>query len=920
MVQLFVEASKYVILVLFALYTLSCILVFAGKRNKDLQEAIYLLQRFVMFLFHFLTNLVLFLTTKEGQVLAFYIAQVVLFAVIIAIYMLYYKRASELVLNNMIMLLMLGLTMLTRLSFDKAIKQFIFLVAGMTIALIIPQFLKLKSVFRKFTWVYAGVGIVLLALVAVFGKTDYGAKLSIGFGSFSIQPSEFVKIIFVFFLASMLQKKKSFLQVLLTSVISAVFVLILVASKDLGGAFIYYTCFLVIIYVATGQLLYFIGGLGIMSAAAVAGYKLFPHVRTRVSAWIDPLSSVENQGYQVSQSLFGIGTGGWFGLGLNQGIPEKIPVVTKDFIFSAICEEFGAIFGICLILICATCYIMIINSAMRMKDRFYKLVAVGLGTLYATQVFLTIGGTIKFIPLTGVTLPLVSYGGSSLLSTLIIFGLIQGLYILPNKKGNSGSAEDAFYAEDRVLNKTARRPIRVIGYLFIVLFISMVIYLVYFMNALSAKYINNPYNKVEEVLAEKITRGEIRAADGTVLAYTQTDKTGEEVRVYPYNRVFSHVVGISTYGKTGIEAIASKSLLTSHTSISEKTQNTLNEQKQVGDNVVTTLDFKLQNAAFEAMSGYNGAIMVIEPKTGKVLAMVSKPDYNPNTIVEDWDTITADEDNSVLVNRATQGKYAPGSTFKMFTTLAYIRQNPNTFNDYSFNCNSKFTFDDVTIHCAKNMRHGSENLQKSFANSCNCSFSNLANTLNIDKYNKTCEDLLFNKELPMDYQTVKSVFHLSEDEESGTIMRTAIGQGDTLISPLHLLMLASAVDNNGVLMKPYLVDRVENYRGDLVTQNQPEKYGALMTEYEASVMQMYMKSVVDIGTGKKLNKTSYDNYGKTGTAQVSDTTDQENAWYVGYAKKDGYNDVAIAVVIEEAPGSSGYAIPIAKLVLDAYFE
>jgi cell division protein FtsW (lipid II flippase) len=162
----------------------------------------------------------------------------------------------------------------------------------------------------------------------------------------------------------------------------------------------------------------------------VGGYFLFSHVQARVAAWQDPLSVIDDAGYQVSQSLFAIGTGGWFGLGLGQGLPEKIPVVTKDFIFAAISEEMGGIFALCLIMVCLSCFFMIMNVAMRLKDPFYRLSGVGLGTTYALQVFLTIGGVIKFIPSTGVTLPLVSYGGSSLLSTMIVFGIIQGLYIV----------------------------------------------------------------------------------------------------------------------------------------------------------------------------------------------------------------------------------------------------------------------------------------------------------------------------------------------------------------------------------------------------------------------------------------------------------------------------------------------------------
>ena len=193
---------------------------------------------------------------------------------------------------------------------------------------------------------------------------------------------------------------------------------------------VFFVVYLVMLYAASGKALYPIAGLFAGSLAAIAAYHLFSHVRDRVIAWKDPLGNYDPQGYQVAQSLFAIGTGGWFGMGLGQGMPETIPVATSDFIFSALCEELGVFFGLCLILICLSCYIMFLNVAMKFRSVFYKLIALGLGTCYIAQTFLNIGGVIKFIPSTGVTLPLVSYGGSSLISTMVMFAIVQGLYLL----------------------------------------------------------------------------------------------------------------------------------------------------------------------------------------------------------------------------------------------------------------------------------------------------------------------------------------------------------------------------------------------------------------------------------------------------------------------------------------------------------
>ena len=260
----------------------------------------------------------------------------------------------------------------------------------------------------------------------MLAKTSYGAKLSL----MGIQPSEAIKITFVFFMAALLRHGADFSKVIQATVVAGLHVGILVLSRDLGSAVIFFAAYLVMIYVASRNVGYLALGLVGGSAGAVVAYHLFGHVRQRVTAWKDPMAVYQNEGYQIVQSLFAIGTGGWFGMGLCQGSPEKIPVVKNDFIFSAICEELGGIFAICLILVCMSFFLMIVNIALKIKKPFYKLIALGLGTEYAFQVFLTIGGATKFIPMTGVTLPLVSYGGSSVACTVLMLAIIQGLYIL----------------------------------------------------------------------------------------------------------------------------------------------------------------------------------------------------------------------------------------------------------------------------------------------------------------------------------------------------------------------------------------------------------------------------------------------------------------------------------------------------------
>ena len=233
----------------------------------------------------------------------------------------------------------------------------------------------------------------------------------------------------------MLQKNLTFRRILLSTVLAAVHVGILVLSTDLGAALIYFITYIVMLYVATRKVRYVFAGFGCGALAAAAAYRLFSHVQVRVDVWRNPFADPQGKGYQIIQALFGICAGGWFGTGLFQGYPDLIPLASEDSTFAAICEELGVLFAICLLLLCMGTYLLIVNISMKMSKPFYKLIAIGLGTEYAFQVFLTVGGVTKFIPLTGVTLPLVSYGGSSMVCTILMLAIIQGLYILREDEG-----------------------------------------------------------------------------------------------------------------------------------------------------------------------------------------------------------------------------------------------------------------------------------------------------------------------------------------------------------------------------------------------------------------------------------------------------------------------------------------------------
>lgn len=425
--------SRYLITLCMAFYTLDSLVIFR-HRNEQEGGFLYLRQNFWMFAIQLVSFYNISIISRNWFYVMFYIILQVFLFLILCITPIVYRKINRLLLNNMSMLLGIGMITVSRLNPDKAVKQFKIIVASYLICMFVPFIITKIKLIPRLTWIYAAVGILPISMVLFLGETTLGSKLSFTIQGITFQPSEMVKILFVLFLAGALSKSTSIWNILLTTIIAGAHVLILVASRDLGSALIFFMVFLLMVFVASGNYLYLLLGLCGGAGASVIAYHMFSHVRIRILAWTNPWNYIDNQGYQITQSLFAIGSGSWFGMGLYQGSPDDIPYVIEDFIFSAICEEFGVIFGICLLLVILSCFIMMVKIALKSKHNFYRLVAFGIGIVYIFQIFLTVGGGIRFIPITGVTLPLISYGGSSMLATMLMFFLLQGIYILARKE------------------------------------------------------------------------------------------------------------------------------------------------------------------------------------------------------------------------------------------------------------------------------------------------------------------------------------------------------------------------------------------------------------------------------------------------------------------------------------------------------
>ena len=467
--------------------------------------------------------------------------------------------------------------------------------------------------------------------------------------------------------------------------------------------------------------------------------------------------------------------------------------------------------------------------------------------------------------------------------------------------------------------KKANRQYVFVTYFFVLLFVGMIGYFSYFNVVKGRDIINDSRNPRMSLYENQVLRGSILDKDGNVLAKSRENEDGTQTREYPYEQLYAHVVGYADKGKSGLESAQNFQLQTSDVPLQTKLLNELRGRKSEGNNITTTLDTNIQQAAYDALGSNRGAAVVIEPSTGKILAIVSKPSYNPNTIVEDWESLNQNTEG-ILVNRATQGQYAPGSTFKVLTTLAYMRQNPD-YKNYTYRCTGEITAGKNEIHCYGNEVHGTVDLAESLAYSCNTSFSNIGLSLDVDEFRKTAEDLLFDTELPCPLIYNESKFNLKKDDGDAAIAMTAFGQGKLQVSPYYMAMLTSSIANNGILMKPYLpylVDQITSAQGETVEKYVPESYKELMTSEEAAQLTEYMEGVIEYGTARSLHSLGVSIAGKTGTSEYSDDKEKTHSWFIGFSNVEN-PDIALAVVIENSDSTGDVATDIAEEIFKAYY-
>lgn len=470
-------------------------------------------------------------------------------------------------------------------------------------------------------------------------------------------------------------------------------------------------------------------------------------------------------------------------------------------------------------------------------------------------------------------------------------------------------------------NKIKNRPILLMTYIMVFVFLFMAGNIVYYVYNNTEKIVANAANKRQNSFAKYVVRGKIVAEDHTVLAETTVDEEGNETRYYPYGSLFAHTVGYNNYGKSGIELDYNFDMMRSHVQVTGKVMNDLKNNKNPGDVVVTTLDYNLQSAAANALSGAQGAVVVLDASTSDILCMYSNPTFDPNDMDNVWNSIHSEEGSSstVLLNRATQGLYAPGSTFKVITAMEYIKEHPD-YESYYHNCTGTDIFNSVSIRCSNSVAHGELDLKMSLARSCNTSFANIGtNEIDMDSMHSFCEKLLYNSKLPYDGEYSKSVFKLDGSSDIYAIPQTVIGQGDTLVTPLHNALIMQAIANGGLMMRPRLVSCIENADEKVYRRFNPKSYGQVIEpEITKAVIPMLEEVCVSGTASSYMADKPYTVAGKTGTAEY-DNNGNCNSWFVGFSNVEK-PDIVISVVVEDYTSNQISGTSVASQVFDAYYN
>lgn len=856
----------------------------------------------------------------------------------------------------------IGITFVTRLQPDASLGQVIYLFLGVALMVGTLAVVKNLEVVKRYKYVLGIAGIILLVLPMFIGTEIYGSKLWIKIGSFQFQPGEFAKVLIVLFLAGYLAENRELLSISNRTVLGIKFprlrllyplfivwgacLLVVAFERDLGSALLFYTIFLIMLYVATGRVSYVIIGLALLAVGAFGMYQIMSHVQVRVAIWLDPFSDAQNLGYQIVQSLFSLADGGLTGVGIGKGMADIIPVVASDMIFAAIGEEMGLLGGSAVLLLFMLFAVRGISTAARAKSDLAAFSAAGLTAAISFQAFTIVGGVTKLTPLTGVTLPFMSQGGSSLLASFVIVGLL----LRAGDEATGRSTEIANTSTDlatagyrtTVRGSHMRRPALdtpesgLLGrvalanrltrtvFLFTALFAVLIGNITYIQVIKASEYQDMPSNNHTINKARYIKRGSIITADGLTLAESIQQADGTYARSYPNGNLAAHVVGYYSqqYGTMGIENTQNDTLTGSKDYSSwQNALNSLAGISEPGNSVQLTIDSRIQRAAEQALAGRVGAIVALDPRSGAVLAWASAPTFDNTNIQAAIEAANASGGaDTSMYDRATLALYTPGSTFKVLT-LASALENDLATLDTTYDSPGRMEIGGADVVSIGERGHGTISLAKAFALSSNTVFGQVADGLGAEKLVATARAFGYGQQLGLDFTTAASVMpnpeEMTEWELAWAGAGQPVGQGHTpgpQATVMQNALMAATIANNGIAMNPYVVSQILAPDGTVLKTTRGRSLGQAVSTGTAEQVKQAMLDVVQSGTGSAAAIAGVKVAGKTGTAETNNAN--ANSTFVGFAPYDTPT-VAIAVVIEQNAKGEESAAAVGGQVLRA---
>lgn len=856
----------------------------------------------------------------------------------------------------------IGITFVTRLQPDASLGQVIFLFLGVALMVGTLAVVKNLEVIKRYKYVLGVAGIILLVLPMFIGTEIYGSKLWIKIGGFQFQPGEFAKVLIVLFLAGYLAENRELLSISNRTVLGIKFprlrllyplfivwgvcLLVVAFERDLGSALLFYTIFLIMLYVATGRVSYVIIGLALLAVGAFGMYQIMSHVQVRVAIWLDPFSDAQNLGYQIVQSLFSLADGGLAGVGIGKGMADIIPVVASDMIFAAIGEEMGLLGGSAVLLLFMLFAVRGLTTAARAKSDLAAFSAAGLTAAISFQAFTIVGGVTKLIPLTGVTLPFMSQGGSSLLASFVIVALL----LRAGDEATGRSTEIANTSTDlatagyrtTVRGSHMRRPALdtpesgLLGrvalanrltrtvFLFTALFAVLIGNITYIQVIKASEYQDMPSNNHTINKARFIKRGSIITADGLTLAESIQQADGTYARSYPNGNLAAHVVGYYSqqYGTMGIENTQNDTLTGSKDYSSwQNALNSLAGISEPGNSVQLTIDSRIQRAAEQALAGRVGAIVALDPRSGAVLAWASAPTFDNTNIQAAIEAANASGGaDTSMYDRATLALYTPGSTFKVLT-LASALENGLATLDTIYDSPGRMEIGGADVVSIGERGHGKISLAKAFALSSNTVFGQVADGLGAEKLVATARAFGYGQQLGLDFTTAASVMpnpeEMTEWELAWAGAGQPVGQGHTpgpQATVMQNALMAATIANNGIALNPYVVSQILAPDGTVLKTTRGHSLGQAVGSGTAEQVKQAMLDVVQNGTGSAAAIAGVKVAGKTGTAETNNAN--ANSTFVGFAPYDTPT-VAIAVVIEQNAKGEESAAAVGGQVLRA---